>query len=138
AEVTSRINCENVIVPSPTQVPAPTAALNVVGSHLSFIRTAKESLAIKTTEDAMEIATSAAARHTLPLFMGFPFLSKIQLSASIRRKVRRSSVSGRLRRHRYAEFARESRQPAIAPCARSHRPLRREAPRQPWQSPRQG
>src|SRR5215470_8758633 len=55
ADVSSLMNCANVMFPSPTHVPGPAAALNVVGSHLSFIRTAKESLAIKTTEDAMEI-----------------------------------------------------------------------------------
>src|SRR5215470_7857677 len=91
AEVTSLINCENVIVPSPTQVPAPTAALNVVGSHLSLNRTTIGSLAaVKTTEAAMETITSVAAKHSLTLFMFLPFLRKSP-EGLIRREWRRPS-----------------------------------------------
>src|ERR1041385_6447600 len=78
------MNCANVIVPSPTHVPGPAAALNVVGSHLSIIRTAMDSLAIRTIEDAMATITSDAAKNNLARFMNFPFLSQTQNRISSR------------------------------------------------------
>src|SRR6266849_5489841 len=66
---------ENVMVPSPTHVPGPTAALKVVGSHWSWIRIAN---GLRAAINAMEAAIGINVRVTAAVSSSF-FMVKLLL-----------------------------------------------------------
>src|SRR5712692_3561932 len=66
---------ENVMVPSPTHVPGPTAALKVVGSHWSWIRIAN---GLPAAINAMEAAIGINVRVTAAVSSSF-FMVKLLL-----------------------------------------------------------
>src|SRR5216684_4471369 len=73
AVLSSAIKWLNVMVPSPTHVPGPTAALNVAGSQGPCIRTTNGSLAaINAMEAAIGIIASTTAAYSLDFFMSLP------------------------------------------------------------------